>query len=163
MCENTNIHDQVQASIATATREVDVALESVRAMRRAILAQMTIEADNAGLHDNEPTLDEVAKAIETIRKHNADTDRGIYLEQGEYMDLANKLKNQATYIGSLETEVQYQRNMDKQLTAQIQRVRELHHPYNGGTYGTCCFECEVGDVPVSYPCPTIKALDGEQG
>ena len=63
MCDNTKIHDQVQASIATATREVDVALESVRAMRRAILAQMV--RDTADL--DTPTFDEVAEAIQRVR------------------------------------------------------------------------------------------------
>jgi hypothetical protein len=75
------------------------------------------------------------------------------------MDLANKLKNQATYIGSLETEVQYQRNMTKQLTAQIQRVRELHPPQDAGDPEgfLWCVPCRE-----MYPCPTIKVLDGEQ-
>jgi septal ring factor EnvC (AmiA/AmiB activator) len=157
MCDNTNIHDRVQASIANATREVDIALESVRAMRRAILAQMT--ESTADLRDIKVTPDEVAKAIETIRRHNADVDRDIYLADDEYMDLANKLKNQATYIGSLETEVQYQKNMDKQLTAQIQRVRELHPPQDAGDPEgfLWCVPCRE-----MYPCPTIKVLDGEQ-
>jgi hypothetical protein len=96
MCDNTNIHDRVQASIATATREVDTALESVRAMRSAILAQMV----GATADLETPTLDEVAKAIDTIRKHNADTDRGIYLEQGEYMDLM-QCKRQVEAINNL--------------------------------------------------------------
>ena len=163
MCDNTNIHDRVQASIATATREVDTALESVRAMRSAILAQMARETADL----DTPTPDKVAKAIETIRRHNADTDRDIYLTDDEYMDLANKLKNQATYIGSLETEVQYQRTVNDQLTAQIQRVRKLHEavlsPPRGFDPGHdrgagVCLVCEW-----SYPCPTIKALDGEIG
>ena len=101
MCDNTKIHDQVQASIATATREVDVALESVRAMRRAILAQMagtTADLDN-------PTFDEVAKAIKTIRKHNADTDRGIYLTDDEYMDLMT-CKRQVKAINNLVTKLE---------------------------------------------------------
>jgi hypothetical protein len=39
----------------------------------------------------------------------------------------------------------------------IERVRELHKNNNGR-----CNEC-VGDVVMEiYPCPTIKALDGEQ-
>jgi hypothetical protein len=42
----------------------------------------------------------------------------------------------------------------------IERVRKVHKPYDGGSRGICCFECEVGNVPVSYPCPTIKALEG---
>jgi len=93
MCDNTNIHERVQASIATATREVDTALESVRAMRRAILAQMA----EATADLETPTLDEVAKAIDTIRKHNADTDRDIYLTDGEYIDLL-KCKDQVDAI-----------------------------------------------------------------
>jgi len=93
MCDNTNIHERVQASIATATREVDTALESVRAMRRAILAQMA----EATADLETPTLDEVAKAIDTIRKHNADTERDIYLTDGEYIDLL-KCKDQVDAI-----------------------------------------------------------------
>jgi hypothetical protein len=51
---------------------------------------------------------------------------------------------------------------------QIQRVRELHKPFDSNknpfidNYGICCMACEVNDMPVEYPCPTIKALDGEQ-
>jgi len=93
MCDNTNIHERVQASIATATREVDTALESVRAMRRAILAQMA----EATADLETPTLDEVAKAIDTIRKHNADTERDIYLKDGEYIELL-KCKDQVDAI-----------------------------------------------------------------
>lgn len=103
MCDNTKIHDQVQASIATATREVDVALESVRAMRQAILAQMVRET--ADLRHIKVTSDDVAKAIKTIRKHNADTDRGIYLEQGEYMDLMT-YKRQVEAIHELVTKLE---------------------------------------------------------
>jgi DNA repair ATPase RecN len=154
MCDNTNIHDRVQASIATATQQVDVALESVRAMRRAILAQMT--ESTADLRDIKVTPDEIAKAIEIIRKHNADVERDIYLTDDEYINWVSKLKNQAIYIGSLEDEVQYQKNLDKQLTAQIQRVRELH--IQETEISEFCKECSY-----TYPCPTIKALDGEQG
>jgi hypothetical protein len=47
------------------------------------------------------------------------------------------------------------------LDATIQRVRELHRylPCNCGD-GICTGFCEVCDD--EYPCPTIKALDGEQ-
>lgn len=65
MCDNTNIHDRVQASIATATREVDTALESVRAMRRAILAQMVDES--ADLRNKKVTADEVTRALKITR------------------------------------------------------------------------------------------------
>ena len=49
----------------------------------------------------------------------------------------------------------------RKLTQAVARVRELHKPYDAGSYGISCFECEVGDVPVPYPCPTIEALDGD--
>ena len=101
MCDNSKIHDQVQASIATATREVDVALESVRAMRQAILAQMA--RDTADL--DEVDLDQVAEAIKTIRKHNADTDRDIYLTDDEYMDLMT-CKRQVKAIHELVTKLE---------------------------------------------------------
>ena len=101
MCDNTKIHDQVQASIATATREVDVALESVRAMRRAILAQMVRETADL----DTPIFDDVAKAIKTIRKHNADTDRDIYVTQEEYMDLMT-YKRQVKAIHELVTKLE---------------------------------------------------------
>lgn len=59
----------------------------------------------------------------------------------------------------------------------IQRVRELHKPYkdtntyyskNSELYGvdTWCQECSIeqgmDEYHTPYPCPTIKALDGEQ-
>jgi len=95
MCDNSLITDQVQARLDEATQQVDVALESVRAMRRAILAQMTRETSD--LRDIKVTPDEVAKAIETIRKHNADVERDIYLTDDEYMDLL-KCKDQVDSI-----------------------------------------------------------------
>jgi chromosome segregation ATPase len=167
MCDNSLIADQFRARLAQATDSVDEALESVRAIRSAILAQM---ARNAADLDTS-TLDELAKAIEVIRKHNADVDRDIYLTDDEYDNLTNKLENQATYIGSLETEVQCQRNMDKQLTAQIERVRELHKliMQNNAACGDpdCCGEYEeweeCADCQCDYPCPTIEALDGDIG
>jgi predicted nucleic acid-binding Zn-ribbon protein len=152
MCDNSLIADQVQARLDEATQQVDVALESVRAMRRAILAQM---ARNAADLDT-PTLNELAKAIEIVRKHNADVDRDIYLTDDEYMNLTNKLENQATYIGSLETEVQCQRNMDKQLTAQIERVRELHKPVTESNAACgdpdCCGEYEEYEMCADCQC-----------
>lgn len=43
----------------------------------------------------------------------------------------------------------------------IQRIRELHHPFNPGSACDCCEvedECDVcGEY---YPCETIKVLDG---
>jgi hypothetical protein len=43
----------------------------------------------------------------------------------------------------------------------IERIRELHHPFNPGSNCDCCVvedECDVcGEY---YPCETIKILDG---
>jgi len=46
----------------------------------------------------------------------------------------------------------------------IQRVRELHKPSEMlGIWDAVCSVCTEGDLHdyVEYPCPTIKALDGE--
>lgn len=50
--------------------------------------------------------------------------------------------------------------IEEQLAA-IQRVRELHVPITRGLYIGHCRVCEIRDEPIKYPCPTIKALDGE--
>jgi hypothetical protein len=43
----------------------------------------------------------------------------------------------------------------------IERIRELHHPFNPGSSCDCCVvedECDVcGEY---YPCETIKSLEG---
>ena len=55
----------------------------------------------------------------------------------------------------------HQKNTDA-----IERVRELHKPRIGYTGDLLCIACESfheDSKPVKYPCPTIKALDGEQG
>jgi hypothetical protein len=49
----------------------------------------------------------------------------------------------------------------KELKDSIQRVRELHYKTNGG-YCHCCCQGSIECEPFPYPCPTIKALDGEQ-
>ena len=146
MCDNTLLADQIRARLDQASQDVDIALEQVRNIKSTILAQMTAEAEAAGLYDNEPTFDQVAEAIKTIRKHNADPDRGIYLEQGEYMDLMT-----------------YKR--------QVERVRELHKQVTENNAACddpdCCGEYEewevCADCGCDYPCPTIQILDGEIG
>jgi len=47
----------------------------------------------------------------------------------------------------------------------IERVRELHKEFAGNIPGDLelCDVChDANGVPMYYPCPTIKALDGEQ-
>ena len=52
------------------------------------------------------------------------------------------------------------------LTKAVNRVRELHASVLVVDYhkDEVCQECSVLSLPlvVPYPCPTIKALDGEQ-
>ena len=59
----------------------------------------------------------------------------------------------------------------REMREAIQRVRELHKPYQWDALlpnSLLCFECskinERGSnmFSIQYPCPTIKALDGEQ-
>ena len=58
----------------------------------------------------------------------------------------------------------------KDLAAQHDAVRELHYPVEIEPSDTICGECSyqlpngryLGKV-VEYPCPTIRALGGEQG
>ena len=103
MCDNSLIADQFRMRLAEATQNVDQALESVRAMRQAILAQMVRET--ADLRNIKVTSDDVAKAIKTIRKHNADTDRDTYVTQEEYMDLMT-CKRQVEAIHQLVTKLE---------------------------------------------------------
>lgn len=70
-------------------------------------------------------------------------------------------------------------SFDKELELMqaIERVRELHKPYEDTNqhyvkdsvlHGVTiwCLECSIergmGEYLTPYPCPTIKALDGEQ-
>lgn len=47
--------------------------------------------------------------------------------------------------------------------AAIQRVRKLHRKINGPADDFTCQTCAVNaDWYPEYPCPTIKALDGEK-
>lgn len=88
--------------------------------------------------NNNPTLDEVAKAIEIIRRHNADANRDIYLDQHEFVELLG-------------------------FKDQVQRVRKLHKPIEDGLIPLVCDSCYGSyENLVLYPCPTIQALDDEK-
>jgi hypothetical protein len=51
----------------------------------------------------------------------------------------------------------------KPLQDAIQRVRELHKEMNGPADDLTCSACAVDELNYpEYPCPTIKALEGEQ-
>lgn len=57
----------------------------------------------------------------------------------------------------------------KEMREAISRVRELHKPATiseGSIHTRYCTECakSISDADdfIQYPCPTIKALDGEQ-
>lgn len=49
---------------------------------------------------------------------------------------------------------------EKYLLNAIARVRELHSPTYGYNNEYALKQCAICEV--KYPCPTIKALDGEQ-
>ena len=51
----------------------------------------------------------------------------------------------------------------KRYEAAVQRIIDLHKPFYNGFHLLCsaCFEGRH-DGHLFYPCPTIKALDGEQ-
>jgi hypothetical protein len=68
------------------------------------------------------------------------------------------------------TAIQYMK-LNKQRAESIERVRELHKEIDGNSSvcgdPDCCGEYIEGwtmcqDCYSDYPCPTIKALDGEQ-
>lgn len=66
------------------------------------------------------------------------------------------LKNQ-DHADYLVSECMVRGGKISQLNAAIQRVRHLHRRAVGGGLSVCD-ECRF-----MYPCPTIKALEGEQG
>lgn len=48
------------------------------------------------------------------------------------------------------------------LEQQIGRVMDIHKPDHESRYNTpTCRHCSGDDGDVQYPCPTIRALDGE--
>jgi hypothetical protein len=57
----------------------------------------------------------------------------------------------------------------KEQAKSIERMRELHIPCSDESADLFdyryCLGCSTPDqeTPMPYPCPTIKALDGEQG
>ena len=61
-----------------------------------------------------------------------------------------------------QTEIFLMKQIEK-YKAQVERVRELHQPINGPADDTTCKACVIDeDNYPTYPCPTVKALDGEQ-
>lgn len=133
MCDNSSIHDRVQASLNRATTEVDQALESVRAMREAILAQMARETGN--LEPVEPErINEVIKAIRKERGAAKPSSLDeIYLEQEDYIRLLRA-------------------------KSKIDRIFKLHRAQKS-SLGIVCGECRdaYGSL-VTWPCDTARIL-----
>jgi hypothetical protein len=49
-----------------------------------------------------------------------------------------------------------------QLSKAVERVRELHREDSSGDCSACVIDAQYGaKMYADYPCPTIKALDGE--
>jgi len=123
MCDNSLIADQFRQRLNAATTGVDEALESVRALREAILAQVK----DGGTTYLDETPERVTEVVEIITRTSADgiyklphrtkkemcsvcvtktaevsiyTGDELYISQDEYMDLM-KCKDQVKRIQAL--------------------------------------------------------------
>lgn len=71
------------------------------------------------------------------------------------------------YISELETAVQSRNDVIKHRDTRIKAVRDLHVPDRPLDKYPDCVECTINgycedDTPIEWPCPTIRALDGDQ-
>ena len=133
MCDNSSIHDRVQASLVRATTEVDQALESVRAMREAILGQMA-QQGGAYLDEFKPErYDEVTALIGAPSAAKPSSLDEIYLEQEDYIRLLRA-------------------------KSKIDRIFKLHRAQKT-SLGIVCGECRdaYGSL-VTWPCDTARIL-----
>ena len=47
------------------------------------------------------------------------------------------------------------------LSAALHRVRALHSPYRGVAEDDTCAHCSwLTGLPITWPCPTIRAIEG---
>jgi len=131
MCDNSLLAEQFRQRIDQATAGVDEALESVRAIKAAMMNQ--IDEYNANVIKEEVTPDELVQAIETIRRHNADVDRDIYLDQADYLRLIVR-------------------------SGKAVRLEQLHREMKS-SLGLVCGECrdEYGHL-VAWPCNSARIL-----
>jgi hypothetical protein len=131
MCDNSLLAEQFRQRIDQATAGVDEALESVRAIKAAMMNQ--IDEYNANVIKEEVTPDELVQAIETIRRHNADVDRDIYLDQADYLRLIVR-------------------------SGKTVRLEQLHREMKS-SLGLVCGECrdEYGHL-VAWPCNSARIL-----
>jgi len=131
MCDNSLLAEQFRQRIDQATAGVDEALESVRAIKAAMMNQ--IDEYNANVIKEEVTPDELVQAIETIRRHNADVDRDIYLDQADYLRLIVR-------------------------SGKSVRLEQLHREMKS-SLGLVCGECrdEYGNL-VTWPCNSARIL-----
>ena len=151
MCDNSLIADQFRARLAQATDSVDEALESVRAIRSAILAQ--VDTRNGGYLDQ--GMERVEEVVDMIHGRS-----GVHkLPHRTLKEMcsvcASKTAEVSIYTGD-ELYISQEEYVDLlKCKDQVKRVRELHIQETEIT--SFCKECSY-----KYPCPTIKALDGEQ-
>lgn len=121
-----------------------------RESRREALEDMIRISEEAGLYEDEITVDEHLDAVDRARKliHMREAQASTNLD-GETIDILgpSSVDWQATAMRYIE--------LNSQKTEAISRVRELHIQESEIT--TFCKECSF-----MYPCDTIKALDGEQ-
>ena len=105
------------------------------------------ERDNYGYYDNQPGL----AANPRIDKWTGGS--AVDLIQLTAKASAEKVKTLSDDLAALLDEVE-------RLTAQLDAVREHHVPVDANYYAATVTEC--CSCPGPWPCPTIRALDGEE-
>lgn len=69
----------------------------------------------------------------------------------------------APRIEDVETALAAAVHENGELRAALARVREMHDQYLPAAVDyDCCAHCNIGGIYVEWPCPTIRALDGEE-
>jgi hypothetical protein len=156
MCDNSLIADQFRQRLNEATTGVDEALESVRALREAILKQ----AKNGGTTYLDETPERVTEVVEVITRTSAD---GIYkLPHRSRKEMcsvcATKTAEVSIYTGDelYISQTEYLQLM--KCKDQVTRIKDLHKPCQT-SLGTVCFECrdQFGNL-ITWPCDTARLL-----
>jgi hypothetical protein len=133
MCDNSLIADQFRQRLNQATVGVDQALESVRAMREAILGQMA-QQGGAYLDEFKPErYDEVTELIGAPSAAKPYSDDEIYLTQSDYVQLMRA-------------------------KSKVDRLLKVHGAHKT-SLGIVCAECRdsYGSL-VTWPCDTARIL-----
>ena len=114
--------------------------------------------------------EDIAALVAEVEQLRAERDGDGDVESGTLWHAqrdVSRLRNELHQIEALRRKAEIR---CESLEAQIDAVRELHYPVEIEPSDTICGECSyqlpngryLGKV-VEYPCPTIRALGGEQG